>query len=102
MKNKIINPQSGETNEYKNLTDVQTQEKINKHMTDIDDKITDEDIRNIRTDMYDELLRNEHEDKDTAAEKDDEKDELTTEEKEKEKEKKESQKINSTWNIMEE
>jgi hypothetical protein len=101
MKNKIIDPRSGETNEYKNLTDVQTQEKINRHMTDIDDKITDEDIRNIRTDMYDELLRNEHDSENAGSEKD-EKDELTPEEKDKQKEKKESEKINSTWNIMEE
>ncbi len=98
MKNKIIDPLSGETNEYKNLTDVQTQQKINKHMTDIDDKITDEDIRNIRTDMYDELLRTENNSEDAGFGKD----ELTTEEKEKEEEKKESEKINSAWNIMEE
>ena len=97
MKNKTVNPINGETTDYKNLVDSKTQEKINKHMNDIDDKITEEDLKNIRTDMYDELLRNENEEITEAG-----KNELTEEEKDKEKEKDESQKVNSAWNILEE
>lgn len=96
-KNKTVNLLNGESTEYKDLTDVKMQEKINKHMSDINDKITDEDIKNIRTDMYDELLRNDTDEENTEPVKN----ELTEEEKDKEQEKDESQKANSAWNILE-
>ena len=90
----VIDPVNGEVIDYQNLTDEKTQQRINEHISNINDKITEDDIRNIRTDMYDELLK--------PANTEEKKDELTAEETDKEKEKKESQKINSAWNIIEE
>jgi hypothetical protein len=60
-------------------------------MSNINDKITEQDLKNIRTDMYDELLRNDHEDDKTT-------DAATLA---KEKERNESEKINSAWNVLE-
>ena len=33
--------------------DIQTKDRIRKHLSDINDVITEEDIKNIRTDIYD-------------------------------------------------
>lgn len=97
MKHKLINPENREATLHQNFTDVQTQKRIEEHMSDINDKITEEDLQNIRTDMYDGLLKNKE-----GEEKDSEITEIKDQETiEKEKEKEESQKINSIWNILE-
>lgn len=103
MKNKLIDPDNGEPINYKALTDVETQKRIEQHMSDINDVITEQDLQNIRTDMYDELL------KPVGDEKQDEDNDggetipVVPEQTiaDKEKEKKESEKISSAWNIME-
>lgn len=38
--------------------DVPTKQKIDKHLTDINDTITEEDIRNINTNISVEILKN--------------------------------------------
>lgn len=99
------NPIPQDSTEYPIYThvyeDQKTHDKIRRHLSDINDVITEEDIRNVKTDMgvVHENGSLETENEDGKLEDYNEKP-LTR--KQEDKEFKESQKVNSTWNLLDE
>jgi hypothetical protein len=51
MERDINSPEPG-NDRHETYVDEKTREKIRKHYSDPDDKITEEDIANVNTDMY--------------------------------------------------
>ncbi len=54
MQETITNAQINKTLESIAAFDIQTKNRIRKHLSDINDVITEDDIKNIRTDIYDD------------------------------------------------
>lgn len=100
MDEKSGNPTNESIITARSYPDKATHDKITRHLSDINDVITEEDIRNVKTDIGAGDLVDEEEGKDSELLEDYAEKELT--EKEKIDEFKESRKINSSWNLLDE